>query len=84
MNLCFSFIEQKVEDRVHISSCCRFSYPLAKKTFPFRSPKVELLQKEKARQASGARRGRQYSQRKHLHAGLHGGATVPGGFASKT
>lgn len=31
MNLCFSFIEQKVEDEVHISSSCWFSYPLAKK-----------------------------------------------------
>lgn len=55
--LLFSFTEQKLEDGVHISSCCQFSYPLAKKSFPFRSPKVELLQKEKARQDSRAPRG---------------------------
>ena len=52
---------------VPISSYCQFSYPLTQKTFPFRGPKVELLQKERARQAGQAGEATD-QQRTHMHA----------------
>lgn len=66
-NFFFFFWFDWTKGWVPISSYCQFSYPLTQKTFPFRGPKVELLQKERARQAGQAGEATD-QQRTHMHA----------------